>query len=272
MFSGIWPPSGSMRSGTCFERQTSARPTSEPDSSSWPTPTASEYGSSQNGINGVGGEFERPSAGTPSPFTLARHWPTPTARDWRSGESNMHGTNARPLNEVVVKLAWPTPRATDGEKGGPNQRGRKGDLMLPSAAVQSMKLWPTPKAHDALSPRTADQIKAMKARAPKRTNGGPPGLSNLNETVPLLWPTPTAADANSSGAAGSTESGRHSGTTLTDATARTASPRARPGSPDGMVLNPRFVEAMMGFPDGHTVCDFSAIRSSPSKPRSLGGR
>jgi hypothetical protein len=28
--------------------------------------------------------------------------PTPTQRDWRSGKSNLIGTNARPLNEVVV--------------------------------------------------------------------------------------------------------------------------------------------------------------------------
>lgn len=38
----------------------------------FPTPSATEYGSSQNGINGKGGEFERPSAGTPSLSTQAR--------------------------------------------------------------------------------------------------------------------------------------------------------------------------------------------------------
>lgn len=32
----------------------------------WPTPTATPYGSSQNGINGIGGANERPSANTPS--------------------------------------------------------------------------------------------------------------------------------------------------------------------------------------------------------------
>ena len=40
--------------------------------SDYPTPSATEYGSSQNGINGKGGEFERPSAGTPSLSTAAR--------------------------------------------------------------------------------------------------------------------------------------------------------------------------------------------------------
>ena len=48
----------------------------------WPTPTAQPYGSSQNGINGKGGEFERPSAGTPSLERQAKNlqsdlWKTP---------------------------------------------------------------------------------------------------------------------------------------------------------------------------------------------------
>lgn len=87
--SPIWPRSGSMRSGICFERRTSARPTSGSGSSFsrglYPTPTASEYGSAQNGENGIGGENERPSAGTPSLGTWARTWATPTSRDWKDG-------------------------------------------------------------------------------------------------------------------------------------------------------------------------------------------
>lgn len=38
----------------------------------WPTPVAEPYGSSQNGINGKGGEHERPSANTPSLDRLSR--------------------------------------------------------------------------------------------------------------------------------------------------------------------------------------------------------
>ncbi len=57
-------------------------------------------------------------------------WPTATARDWKSGESNLHGTNARPLNEVVL-IAGPLPdssmqtetlspvRNTNGSRPGP---------------------------------------------------------------------------------------------------------------------------------------------------------
>ena len=80
-----------------------------------------------------------------------------------------------------------------------------------------------------------------------------------------LWPTATATDAKASGAAGySTASGRHSGTTLTDATARMPGPHSegittagesgsRPAIP--LRLSPDFVELLMGFPAGWTVID-----------------
>ena len=97
-----------------------------------------------------------------------------------------------------------------------------------------------------------------------------------------LWPTATATDASSSARHGYMLTG-HSGTTLLDAARLWATPMARdakgpgwrdpartdptlgqqvlshhdlaiePGGPAGMVLNPSFVEALMGFPRGHTV-------------------
>lgn len=76
-----------------------------------PTPTATEYGSSQNGVNGLGGENERPSARTPSPSTMARRGlgplgvvPTRRASDWRSGRTSAatRERNSRPLCEVVT--------------------------------------------------------------------------------------------------------------------------------------------------------------------------
>lgn len=50
------------------------------------------------------------------------------------------------------------------------------------------------------------------------------------------WPTPTVGDSKASGSAGySTESGRHSGTTLTDAAVRWPTPRSTDGSHGGRV-------------------------------------
>ena len=173
-FSATWPISGSMRSGTVFERPTWALRTSEKDCSS-----------------------------------------------------------------------WPTARATDGTKGGPNQAGSKGDLMLPSAAAQ----WPTPVAND--DNKSPEAHLAMKARM----KGGPRQTITSLQVLVQQWPTPTAGDSNSSGAAGySIASGRHSGTTLTDAAVRgrqapTTAPNGQPTSGKA-VLNPQFVEALMGWPIG----------------------
>jgi hypothetical protein len=94
----------------------------------------------------------------------------------------------------------------------------------------------------------------------------PDWVSLMRETERKTMPTPTATDANESGVAGNwtKESGRHSGTTLTDFIQRMPpTPRARDWKGDGKdclpsalgvggKLHPRFVEWMMGFPLGWT--------------------
>lgn len=62
---------------------------------------------------------------------VGRLLPTPRGSD--SHGPGRHGTGGADLRTTVAYL--PTPRATDGVKGCPAQRGSKGDLTLPSAAV-----------------------------------------------------------------------------------------------------------------------------------------
>lgn len=65
----------------------------------WPTP----YGSSQNGINGVGGEDERPSANTPSLERMSRSFlPDPPTENSGSGSSPSDPTSRQPS-------LWKTP-------------------------------------------------------------------------------------------------------------------------------------------------------------------
>lgn len=92
------------------------------------------------------------------------------------------------------------------------------------------------------------------------------------ESGSSFWPTPVAGDAKSCGAAGySTASGRHAGVTLTDAARIWAGPRdleaTGPGSPitSTLRLNPRFVEALMGFRAGWTACASLGTPSAPSR-------
>lgn len=136
----------------------------------------------------------------------------------------------------------------------------------------SSSLWPTAAARD--------------HKGPHMSSGDREGGPCLGRAV--LWPTATATDAEASGAAAyDRSSGRHSGTTLTDAAVRqwptptanrygttnNGSPHdgrtayATAGTPSldtlimresiradsgGRVLNPDWVETLMGYPIGWT--------------------
>ena len=100
--------------------------------------------------------------------------------------------------------SWPTAKSSDGEKGG--GWSKNGQDLVTTAMLAA---WPTAAARD------------WKGATHEKwgSNARP-----LNEVAALAhWPTTTRQDSASSGAADySTASGRHSGTTLTDA-ARLAS-------------------------------------------------
>jgi hypothetical protein len=103
---------------------------------------------------------------------------------------------------------WPTPQAHDAAPGDPARVGRFGTTGRRPGGWNLNDFvtveWPTPVSGD------AERQSATYAR------GNPTLLGAVQD-----WPTPTAGDAKASGAQGySTESGRHLGTTLTDAAAR----------------------------------------------------
>jgi DNA (cytosine-5)-methyltransferase 1 len=127
-----------------------------------PTPTASHYGFNQSASAGAA---VRPSLAT---LAARRLLPTSTLSDpatepGHDGDprpgSARHGHRAGSRPEALLPtprgsdrfgpgghgqggpdlrtaLLLPTPRATDGAKGCPAQRGSKGDLTLPAAAVR----------------------------------------------------------------------------------------------------------------------------------------
>lgn len=142
--SGTWHRAGSLRNGTVSPREPSVPRTSAiVGSCSLPTPSASQYGSSQNGINGVGGENERPSAGRPSLVTAAREGllPTPAASDSKRtmGQGPRHRNHGPTLHEAMIR-ALPTPRASDSSRGAHDARDRQGGEgpTLPDVAVRGL--------------------------------------------------------------------------------------------------------------------------------------
>ncbi len=163
-FSRSWPSAGLMRGGAIFRLLMLERPTAENDGGALlPTPTASTYGSSQNGINST-----RPSAGTPSLETMARKnlWPTPMARNGdpkrgmptAAAAERRFAKGKRNLEDAVaIGSKWPTPLAADNRPGG--SISRSGDPKLSLAVL----LWATPTVkgnHNkkGLSPNSGDGL------------------------------------------------------------------------------------------------------------------
>jgi DNA (cytosine-5)-methyltransferase 1 len=164
-------------------------------------------------------------------------WPTATAQDSKASGAAGYQTETRhagmTLTDAAVRL-WPTARATDGTKGGPNQRGSKGDLTLPSAAAQ----WPTPTSRDHKG--GADWS--------RRTRDGKP-RPDSDRTLPDVaerWPIPAQCGSNRSGGMGRVGPIRPSHRVLET---------QKGGRGCRMMLNPLFVELLMGFPPGWTASD-----------------
>jgi len=166
--------------------------------------------------------------------------------------------------------------------------------------VSGSSSWPTVNAGNFNDGENVETWKKCRAKLRAQgVNGN--GMGTPLSIAVRLWPTTTTTDAKASGAAGySTESGRHAGTTLTDAvrglwptTATTRDGKdgacadanvptnallgrqvlrmswdGESTSHAGQVLNPRFCEALMGWPIGWTACACAETESSPIKPPS----
>jgi hypothetical protein len=114
--------------------------------------------------------------------------------------------------------SWPTPDTAQGRPASPEMverrkaEGKKTTIRL--SATANMASWPTPTRDEAGG--TPEQFLARKEKLDGKCGVSLTALNLVAQTA--SWPTPTSQDAASSRAAGySTQSGRHSGTTLTDA-------------------------------------------------------
>jgi hypothetical protein len=231
----VWPTSGSMRSGCCTPRArtsgdpaflTAARPTSASASTSsrrgpWPTPCARD------------GDGE--------------HGPTYDTQAWANkrerGYVNSAGLPSDDLKSAVAK--WPTPATTDAQSAG--RHTTETGVMHPGTSLtDAIRMYPTPVARDA------------KGQDLPRRDGAP----SLGEVVHRMsmYPTPKAADYGSS-QNGSNSTRPSAGTPSLPTMARSgllprATETAGPGSSEKKpVLNPRFVEMLMGLPRGWTGCE-----------------
>jgi len=110
-------------------------------------------------------------------------WPSPTVNDAKgSAFSYGNGDHDKPCLKLVgaARLAhWPTARATDGEKGVRTGDGAKNE-------------------RDRCAGTRGTDLQSTANLAIRRTSGGPPGVSNLNEQAQMAgWATPCQRDYKS---------------------------------------------------------------------------
>jgi hypothetical protein len=134
-YSETWPRWGSMRSGECWERQTSELRTNETECGFWlGTPTASMSVRSE--------DFKRPGL-TPAEFV--KKWPTPTTS---TGGPQMMGDKLRPSgakgsnNLAGAVRTWPTPTAHNAKEGAfPAEYNRKTPTLAAEVGGQLNPMW-----------------------------------------------------------------------------------------------------------------------------------
>src|SRR3990167_731674 len=184
-YSGAWPSSGTMRSGRCSARPKwapltsgsggSASPGMSYERGLYPTPSATPYGSSQNGSNGEGGENERPSAGTPSLESWAKRWPTPTSMDGcREGQPRAEAKGAHAVSLHHAVASWPPDDRLSAQRGH-GDRDPTVSRFLPGTPGSSLvpTLWPTPDTRDAASAGRHTTETGVMHPGTMARNGGP---------------------------------------------------------------------------------------------------
>lgn len=195
----------------------------------------------------------------------AKLWPTPNlptgGRTLPDGSTEPGITPDGTKRQVDLQHAakgWATPNAHDGRRPGADTRSTQGANLSRDAAM-----WPTPDAsvaQDGETPTTwLERRERVKATA---ENGN--GMGTPLAMAARLWATPTARDWKSDDPDQSLE---HS-PLLGRQVLRTEAV-GEPGS-SAAVLNPSFVEALMGFPIGWTDCAPLETPSSRKSPRSRG--
>lgn len=157
--------------------------------------------------------------------------------------------------------------------------GRQGyDYGNPGTTLtDAMRLWPTPDASVSNDSEEPEQWRARQTELRKK------GVNGNGAGVPLAiatkeWATPTASESanRTTTEPASVTDGRGHGAHLSAQTMAwmdehrslpdlTTEPDGESTSSAGRVLNPRFVEALMGFPLGWT--DFELLETPSSRSR-----
>lgn len=251
-FSATWPRSGIASNGIAYRLPPLVPLTDEiAFGSSLPTPSATSYGTSNNGCPGDGREVYA-QAGKPSLETMARRnqWPTPTSRDGSSTPGMGKNAEGSPNLRTVMRKLYPTPTAGDAKDSGSrnteNSKAHPG-ISLTDAVREDGgrgRLWPTPVARD------AESLKKVMRGAGSLERGEERIAPLAVEVMRRQWASPAARDFRSG--RGRSDNGH------------------TPQLPEQVFgqLNPRWVEWLMGLPIGWTDVSGSSPSATASSRRS----
>lgn len=208
-----WPKRGSLRSGVVSARRMWERPIVESGSSSWPTPVSND----DNKTPEAHMAMKRRMKGGPrntitSLQVMAQTWPSPRAED--SEATGAH--RGTPDTLTAATKQWQTPTV-----GGGGQQcdliPHRGHFLRPSGKKATLYL--EQQAAQWATPRSSPQ--ENRATRIYGTNTGIKHAEGLAQQAGSFRPD-----------RGIVRGGQR--------------------TPSGVVLNPRFVEALMGLPDGWT--------------------
>ena len=225
------------------------------DTSSWRTSQLSLFADStlcsptftRSGSMRSGKLFERPTLERPTEGSECLSWPTPDAMVANDGQDvESYQARRRRLQEK-------------------HRNGNGAGLVLAMAA----KMWPTPNV---VEDRGSPEVWQARRERLKAAN---PALGDLHLGLSIaakMWPTASASDGK-----GSAQIGQRKGQLSEAAEQKFPSLQARrtpaagvDTSTPSLVLNPQFVEALMGWPIGHSDCGSLATESSPIRQSSRG--
>jgi hypothetical protein len=140
---------------------------------------------------------------------------------------------------LATAACWQTPTAQDAN-GRDRHNQRDGSVrlsLLGQARAEAAKVRRVP---------TAKGDQGRWETSEEYWSRQPPA----DPTAVTMWATPTVQDSENNGGPSQFERNTHALNVQA-----IGSPLAQAKSPDGMVLNPPFVESLMGFPAGWTALD-----------------
>jgi hypothetical protein len=218
----------------------------------WPTPTAEPYGSSQNGINGIGGEFERPSAATPSLEKMSHSFLPDLLTSGPGAASSPPDPTSPRLSDL-----WKTPHGIANTDQYGHTGGGGGEFH--KQVMRANETWSTP--------RVECNVTSQKASTPFAEGGSTskPGLAQQAQSLasPAGAITTASAPTPTSATTPTTAGWPEADATALPATDGTTTPASSPKAK----LNPQFVEWLMGLPIGWTGFAPVAMASYRSKQR-----